>query len=132
MANDEARPSAARAPLDPADAVRRVERPCRWYLQLAVTFLAAAAFGWLYRITDQATLDLAGSLLVLVLALQASAPLASWTLRRMAQRRAGDLPPVLRLPVLVVWVLAALALMLPTLALLHDVIGALVAPVPRS
>ena len=126
MANDGARPSAAPAALDPADVVRRIERLCRWYLQLAVTFLAAGAFGWFHRITGQVTLDLAGSLLVLAFTLQATAPMASWMSRRMAQRRAG------RLLVLVAWLIAALALMLPTLAILHDVIGALVAPVPRS
>ena len=126
MANDGAPSSAVQAPLDPADVVRRIERLCRWYLQLAVTFLAAGAFGWLHRITGQVTLDLAGSSLVLAFALQATAPLAAWIWRRMAPRRAG------RLLVLVAWLLAALVLMLPTLAMLHDVIGALVAPVPRS
>lgn len=132
MANDGARPSAARASLDPAAVVRRIERLCRRYLQLAVMLLAAGAFGWLHRITGQVTLDLAGSLLVLAFALQATAPLASWISRRMAQRRAGDLPTGLKPLVLVVWLLAALALMLPTLALLHDVIGAMVATVTRS
>lgn len=132
MANDNARPSASRAPLDPAEVVRRIQPMCLWYLQLAITLLAAGAFGWLHRITGQVTLDLAGSLLVLAFALQATAPLASWTLRRLAQRRAGNLPMGLKLLVLVVWLLAALAVMFPTLALLHDVIGALVATVTRS
>ena len=132
MKNDDARPSAARAPLAPADVVRRIQRMCIWYLQLAVTLLAAGAFGWLHRITGQVTLDLAGSLLVLAFALQVTAPLAAGILRRMAQRRAGDLPAGLKLPALVVWLLATLAIMPPTLALLHDVIGDLVATATRS
>lgn len=69
-----------RAPLDLADVVRRIERLCRWYLQLAVTLVAAGAFGWLHSITGQVTLDLAGSLLVLAFALQTTALLASWIL----------------------------------------------------
>jgi len=127
MNSDFARPGAARAPLASGDVVRRVERLCRRCVRLAVTLLAAAVLGWLYRITGRAALDFAGSCLVLAFTLQATAPLASWALRRTASRRDDDRSAELELPVLFVWLLAALALMLPTIALLHDVIAALAA-----
>lgn len=131
MMDGRARATAFQEPLSPDDVVRRIERVCIWYLQLAIMLLAVIAFGWLFRITGQVLLDFAGSLLFFALALQAVAPSASWTLRRIAQRHGSDLSTGPKLLVLTVWLLAAIALMPSTLAALHGVIDALAAPATR-